>query len=529
RAEEVARLVVGSLLLLPALVSTGCVVWLPAVRTLALSVQSVAPGRAGEFVGLANYARLLRSPGLPAAAACTLLVALARAAAVLALPALVGRLGAAADAQGRLVLRLGLTLGLALSAPAAVGLLWRVAVRQMPQLRWLADGAASQPLLSYLALEFVACLGVGGCLAATALLVTRPPWGRAARGVLALAAMAAAASGLNAFSLPFAATGGGPLGQTTTLALRAFRLTFQVLRPGQAAAEAVLLLVASLVLGVAFGAVGERLRLEPAREHGGQRSRLALPGGALAGGLLVLPLVALYLWGAGEALLLGDDAVGRAASTLVSGPALVNGLLVAVPPIVLVQLPASYLAALSLALVRPFGRRGSRLAYLGLLSSGFVPPVVTGIGLFDVMRGARLENTLPGASLPLVAGAASLFIFRLHFAGREEVLEAARRAGKQGTELLRLAVRGSAGVAALAGAASLLLAGQSLEWPLLALGRTELLPLSLQLMVQQSRLAELGLLPAGAWLVLSTWGLPTLLLWWLLQALVLQEVEVAAG
>jgi uncharacterized membrane protein len=76
---------------------------------------------------------------------------------------------------------------------------------------------------------------------------------------------------------------------------------------------------------------------------------------------------------------------------------------------------------------------------------------------------------------------------------------------------------------------ALVVAGQSLVWPLVALERSELLPLSLQLVARRSQLAGAPLTAAGAWLVLTLYGLPILLLWWLLQGAVLQQVELAGS
>ncbi len=531
QAGRVARLVVGSLLLLPTVVLWGLVLWLPALRTVALSLQSGGFGRAGQFVGLANYVRLLRMPGFGAALVCSLLVAMVRLAAVLAPPALVGWLGSRSGVRGRAMARLLLGVGLALSAPAGLGLLWRVAVPRAPLLGRLGAEASGRALLSHLALESVAFLGVGGCLTATALLLVRHPSRRVAWGLLALAGIVAVASGLSALSLSYVAVSGTRLaGEATTLALHALGLAFRDLRPGEGAAGASLLLLPTVALGVVFGLVSERLqlRLVPAgRDVSG--SRAASGGVVLAAALLVLPLVGLYLWGAGEASLYAEGAVGRAASVLTAGPALLNGVVISVLPILLLQLPASYLAALSLTLVRPFGRTGSRIAYVCLLGSGFVPPVAIAIGLFDVAREAGLLSTFPGASLPLAAGAASLFVFRLYFVGKEELWEAARSAGWEGADLLRLAVSGSGPAFALAGVVALLVAGQSLVWPLVVLERSELLPLSLQLVARRSQLAGAPLTAAGAWLTLTLCGLPILLLWWLLEGLVLHQIELAGS
>ncbi len=534
RAALVARLVVGSLLLLPAFLAFGLVLWYPGLHTLALSLQAVALERHGHFAGLANYLDLWQDPLLGPAIGHSLLAALAWLAAVLPIPALAGWLWARQRPEWPLLARLMLSLGLALSAPAAVGLLWRLAVLRVPWLQGFSLVSSSQALRSYLLLEFVAALGLGGALTATALLSAwrRPRPTRAVAGVLALAGILALSSGLNAFSLGFVATGGGPGGRTLTLALHAFRTAFLDLRLGQAAAQATLLLVASLALGLVFGTIceGLDLRLEPARrERPAYAPARYLPAGLVALGLLVVPPLLLYLWGAGMTFLSAGDPLAHAASALQPELALANGILAPAVAIALVQLPVSYLAALSLAVIRPFGRVASRAAFVLLLASGFVPPTATAIGLYDVVRRLHMLHTLPAFGLPLVAGAASLTIFRLYFAGREPAFAEAVQAGQPApAALFQHVVRPSLPATALAGVISLALAGQSLLWPVLVLSSSETFPLSLQLAVFQTRFASNPpALAAGAWLLATVWGLGFLLLWWPLQVLVLDRLDLA--
>lgn len=557
KQDLAARFVVGSLLLLPAVAAYGFACWYPALRTLGLSFQAAFLGRPGHFTGLANYAGLGRDPLLAPALAHSALVALARLLAILTLPALVGWLWRAQGAGVRLLGRLVLSLGLALSAPAALALLWRLAAGHAPGLHGLALDDEPRALLSYLLLEFLAFLGPGGALTAIALLLAGshpgpaghtgaqgelrhaplgPGGGRPARTaphVLLLAAIAAVASGLDAFSLPFVATGGGPGGQTLTLTLHLFRTAFQGLRVGQAAAAASPLLILSLGLGLAFGLFAQRIELRPAPARGRGEARRPVRG-LLGGAALVLcsgPLLALYLWGAGKALLFQGGALARATSALEPALALLNGALVPGIAIALLQLPAAYLGALALTLIRPFGKGGSRWVFAALVASGFVPSVVVGIGLFDALRQGGLYDTPPAAGLPLAAGVASLVIFRAYFAGQAPLLEGARNAGLQPVAaFFRFSFRPSLGIAALAGAVALLVAGQSLLWPLLVLASSEYYPLSLQLAVHQASLAgEPVVLAAGAWLVATVWGGAMLLAWWPLQALVLGGYELVTS
>jgi ABC-type sugar transport system permease subunit/ABC-type glycerol-3-phosphate transport system permease component len=534
RTAVVARLCAGTLLLLPALLAFGLTLGYPALRTLALSLQSAAPGRAGHWAGLANYAGLTADPTFARALAHSLLVALVRVAALL-LPAALAGLWRGERRSTRLLVHLALGVPLALSAPVALALVWVLAGRRVPGLERLTlEGG--RPLASSLGLELLAFLGLGGALAATALLLARP--GRARRGVLGLAALLAAASGLDSFTLPFTATGGTPL----TLPLHAFRSAFLGLQLGPAAAQASIQTALSLGLGLAFARLGERLRLRPAgadEPHAlcGERPLRALAPivrralGAAALALFLLPFLLAYLWSAGLAGHPSGQPLARALDELLPGLSLINGIPLPVMTTLLYGLPAAYLAALSLSLVRPFGRRGSRAAYLALLAAGFVPPVASAIGLYDGVRAVGLYNNPAGAVLPFLANPAALCILKLYFDGQAPLLEKVRRAGQPvATAFVELALRPSLGVAALAGAVSLLLAGQSLLWPLLVLAQRDFFPLSLRLAVLQGALAgEPAALGAGCWLLLTVWGAATLLAWWPLQVWLAGRFEIAVA
>lgn len=527
RTEQVARLVLGSLLLLPALLGFGLVFWFPALRTLSLSLQAVALERAGRFCGLANYAALAQDPFFWAALGRSVLVALVRLVASVTIPVLAGRAWRRQGPLLRLLGRLALCLGLAFSNPAALGLLWREAVPRVGALRALAGSGGTPSLTGYLALEFVAFLGVGGGLTALALLLVRPGCDRALRGVVTLAAMAALVSGLNAFSLPFA-LGGGNRGQAT-LALYLFGIAFQQFHAGHAAAGAVLLMIISLALGTGFALACEQfgLRFVPARHEEPRKPTSTGLLGGLGIALTVLPLLLLGLWGAGRAFLYPGQPLTRAASALAAELALLNGNIAPIIALALVQLPAAYLAALSLSIVRPFGRRGSSLAFVALVASGFVPPVACALGLYAPLRSLRLFNTLPTGGLHLMAGAAGLVLFRLYFAGQASPEPATGRPGI-GFYPHHI-IRRSLPFGVLAVASSLLLAGQCFLWPLVMLADRNLFPLSLALLVDQRKLAEEpALLAAGAWLTLTCWALGMLLLWWPLQATLLERVELQA-
>lgn len=559
QVDRVARFVAGTLLLVPALLAFALALWGPALRTLGLSLQAAVLGRPSHLAGLANYRQLAADAVFAAALGRSLLVALVRVTA-LAMPAVLAGLCSCASPRGHRPGRVALAVPAGLSAPVALALLWRLAGRQVPCLQRLdlTDPAVALP--SYLGLEGVAFLGLGGALAAAALLSARDP--RSRRGVLWLAAIAAAASGLDSFTLPFTATGGGPSGATLTLPLHAFRTAFLRLRLGEAAAQASLPLLASLALGLAFAALSDRLGLRlalagEARRHEPQSTQTGMGSGEpeeelrstrrvrtngatlkslrvlCSKGLLALylaPFLLAYLWSMGQAFHPVGGSLASAAEVLMPGLSLLNSTLAPLLGTLCIGLPAAYLAALSLSLLHPFGRRGSRIVHLLLVAGGFVPTVAAGIGLYDGVRAAGLYNSPLAPALPFAANAPALYLLKLYFDGQAPLLAKATGAGQPAlAAFFQLAFRPSLRVAGAAGAVSLFLAGRSLLWPLLVLAQRDLMPLSLRLAVMQNGLAgERGALGAGCWLLLTAWGAGTLLAWCLLVAPFLQRFEVVA-
>jgi ABC-type sugar transport system permease subunit len=529
RVSTIVR-VAGILLLVPAALLIAFAFCYPAMTTLFLSLQEGGMVGRASFAGLSNYRTLLHDPAPGAALGRSVTLALARLLAVLIVPALAGWAWARQQRWLRIAGRLAMSVPLALSAPVALALLWAAIAPA------LGLGALPpQAERSQLVFEFLSFLGLGGALTATALTLA---W-RAARparpvlGVLGLAGIVAFASGMESLTFALAVSGGGPARTSETVAYYAFRLAFHNLDLGQAAAVAIMPLVIGLGLGLAFGLLAAALDLRLVPATGGSPERVSWPRlvvGLPALALLVLPVVLLYLWGGGSALLTHGNPLGQAASSLQLRPALVNGAAVPALVIALVQLPASYLAALSLGLLRPFGPRWSRVALALLLAGGFVPPIVVAIGLFPLVQQLGLLNTLPGLVLPLLAGPAGLYIFALHFAGRRPAFERACQEGRSPwSAFFHAAFLPSLPVGVLAAAVSFLVAGQSLVWPLVIQSRLDQSPLSLQILALSWAGTQPALQQAGAWLLLTSWGAAMLLVWWLLQALVVERLALVSG
>jgi trehalose/maltose transport system permease protein len=268
------------ILLAPALAMLGTVTAYPIVRVIVLSLERRVPifGIA-DFVGLANYAFLVRDGAFWGAIRVTAVFTLASVAAELVL-------GVAAAVALR-AQRRGVAVSLSLlllpwCLPGVVtgrifewiyhpsaGLVNRlVSLIVATQPNWLGDSRLALPavvaadvwrttpfiaLLVYARLATVpaavyeAAAVDGAGRAATFWRITLP----LLRPVLLVALLFRTLDAVRAFDLMFILTGGGPAGVTETLTLYAYRSLFQTLQLGFGSASAVV--VGALVVALAWG------------------------------------------------------------------------------------------------------------------------------------------------------------------------------------------------------------------------------------------------------------------------------------
>ena len=466
----------GLLLLLPAAVCCGTSLAAPTVRTVIYSLNNISPIGQGQFVGAQNFARLPALTGLGAAVGFTLAIAVVRLLAVAVVPPVLGLAAAALSGWLRGGLRLLFTLPLALFAPTALAAGWVLSSRG-PGSALASPGAAR---ILVLLIDGLMALGVGCGLALMAYVAARhtgsdrDAQAPAARGpavvVWVVMAAAALASGLQAFSLPYVLTGGGPGTATTTLAILAYRLAWAQLRFGPAAALASITLAFLAVLGLAVWGVVVlgRMGLEVA-------PRDTLPARS-AGAAIVIALMAavlaVALWYGSQAplvqaLFIGLGALPGAASPFAQPGVLTNTFL---PPlaVLLIQLPVAYLAALGIGALRPLGR-ASEWLLLPFSPWLFVTVGPLSVAAFLSLRDMKQLNTTAALLTPIWVSVPMLFVLTLFFKGAGRRWQAARAAGASATgTFLRQVIGPSVPLALLLGGLGMLASSQELMWSAIA-------------------------------------------------------------
>jgi ABC-type sugar transport system permease subunit len=360
-ARRWPSILLGLLLLLPAAVCCSTTLLGPTLQTAVLSQQKTNGLSPGQLVGGANFTALAQSPNTLKAIGFTVDIALVRLLAVVIVPVL---LAVAAGALGRWAgggLRLLFTLPLALFAPTGLAVAWLLA--RTPGSTTLASPAGAQGTLLFIdgaqTLGLACGVGLIAYLAALRAGTSSGGWWAVGGPLLLVwfvSGLAALASALQTFNLPYLLTRGGPGGATMTPMLLLFQAGFVAFQLGQGAAVATGILAVLVVLGLTAGLA---LVLGAARvEHApaaGANARL-MPAVLAIVLLIVLGLAAFLLWGgsiwpmlqaAGLALSGGE----RAAIQIAFGNSLVGPAMV-----LLVQLPLAYLAALGISGLRPLGR-----------------------------------------------------------------------------------------------------------------------------------------------------------------------------
>ncbi len=473
------NVLLGLLLLLPAAVCCGTSLAAPTVQTFLNSLNNVNLTGPSQFVGAQNYARLPQMAGLGAAVGFTLAIALVRLLAVAVLPPILGLAAAALSRWLRGALRLLFTLPLALFAPTALAAGWGLSQRGPATV--LSTPAAARVLVLFI--DGLAALGVACGLALMAYVAARhtgsdgDPHAPAERGpavvVWVVMAAAALASALQAFSLPFVLTGGGPGQATTTLAIVEYRLAWAQLRFGPALALASITLAILAVLGLVVWAVVVlgRVGLEVA-------PRDALPARSAGVAIviaLVAALLAVGLWFSSQApmvqaLFIGLGAPQGAASPFAQPGVLANTFL---PPlaVVLIQLPVAYLAALGIGALRPLGR-ASEWLLLPFSPWLFVTIGPLSVAAFMGLRQTGQLNTIVALLTPIWVSVPMLFVLTLFFKGAARRWQAVRAEGVSAMRAFFGQVIGpSIPLALLLGGLGLLVSSQELLWSAIATTR----------------------------------------------------------
>lgn len=565
----VLRAVLGFILLAPA--ALFCLLGLlrPTLTTVVTSFQKVDLSSTSQFVGLANYTRLLEDATFLRALNFTMSFVGGRLLVVAIVPLL---LAFAVNEFGRGVrgaVRLLFTIPLALFAPVSAALVWSMALNPQVGLfaserSWLAD-----PVRAGQALRWVDALSTFGLACGLGLifyLAALRGWERQVssprKAIIALLVvwftglLATIALSLPTFTLSYVLTNGGPANSTSTLALLQYRQAFQFFQFGPAAALATLtlLVVALIGLVVALLIILTGLRFELALS-GQPTGFLSLGRRPLAIILLILALCGSvgicsigllpFGWNVLNSFKTQSEIFTAKGSFIPAEPSLaayykvgqviplarvaVNTL---VPPLLalLWQIPIAYLAALGIGAVRPLGK-WSEWLLLPFSPWLFVTVSPLIIAAFESLREAGRLNTFLALTPPLLLSVPVLFILTLFFKGQETHyrLALAEGQGKAGAFFRKL-ILPSLPLLVLLGAATLLVNLQALLWPLVAANSLDHFTYNVALLLLRNQFQTAWPILAAA---ITLFQLPTFLFFFLvfglLQILYLDRFVLRLG
>lgn len=405
--------ILGTLLIIPALILWLIQLVLPSIRTLIMSLHQVNPigTRADRFVGPEFYERLLPEiastlPRVVVFAGPAILIAVVIGLAV-------GPLAARGTRPVRMITRGLLGLLLVCYAPVGVALTF--------DSRALAD-----PDTAGLALTGIVTVSVLATAGAAAALVSLAAW-RSTSGPatwLATAALTIAVGlglAMQLFAVPYVVTAGGPGHSTETPMIMGFVLGFVQMQFGGGAA---VMVVTGLITGL-FGLLAvliillSRLRVELDPPGAADRgSGLGWAGLGIAALFLVITIVLVAPWLAGSARPVPPDfpAVAVINTWL---PSFLGAL---------IQLVVALAAGIGLGALRPLGRASEWVLLI------FAPWLLVGPGLlalqhFDFLRTLGLLNTFPGLLPQAMINIPAVVGFTLLFAGMRRLRDSGAPAG----------------------------------------------------------------------------------------------------
>jgi ABC-type sugar transport system permease subunit len=451
---------VGLLLAAPAAIALLIGYAWPTIRTVWWSLHAHSGlGGTGDWVGLDNYQRLVELDGTWQAVGFALLLATLPLLTLLLVAPLLAVAAHHAGRAFRLTTRLALTVPMVCFAPVALAVAWAVERFDVEGPRvsvWAAVGLTMFGLICGLGVTFylAALRGRGP---------GRSAW-PAGLTVGALALIGTLAVTLQMSTYPQVITGGGPAHQTTTPLLNQFQIGLQLFDFGVGAAQATLILIPVMALGVAGALVviltGLRIDLatpDPAPAASWTGSRTFAATAAIAGLLVVLGLTVYGFWpwltGLGR-LGLDQDGVGTALARTW------------LPPIVstVIGVGLAALAGFGIGALRPLGR------WSEVLLLPFAPWLFVGIGplflvKFDSARAGDRLDTILGAIPPIWLVVPALFLFTVLFRGLAHQRRA--RAASGADPGVASVLVPALPMLALVGAATWLVQSQSLLWGLM--------------------------------------------------------------
>jgi ABC-type sugar transport system permease subunit len=427
--------VLGLVFLLPALVLLVTSFVEPAVWTIRSGFQRLDGFGPPKGVGTQNYEQVINGEFWSSFGFALVLGLVPLLLLLLVAPALAWA-AHRTGRTGRWVTRGLLCLPLALFTPAGLALAWLVYRR--PE---AADpGAAKAAVVGAAAVTLSGVIVAAGVTAYLAALrrrdPRRSPW-PALLAVAALAVLGTLAVALQAFTYPWAITGGGPARSTQTPMLQIFDLGFRRFEFGAASAMSTVLLAVLAVLGLLAAAVVivTRLRLEL---DGAGRSADAVelgpvgsgtgPVAVIVGGVLLLAVLALSLSGhlpLLRGLFNGAEAPGELSGGRIVANTYLPSFLSAVSGVL-----AAALAGFGIGALRPLGR-WSELLLLPFAPFLFVGAGPLAIRGYDRIKDVGAVDSFVGVMSPILLVIPVLFVFALLGRGQEiRAQEIRRSAGR---------------------------------------------------------------------------------------------------
>lgn len=345
----------GWVLVVPALL-----LWLsglvpPVLSTLYLSLMRVeAIGGGGRFAGLENYALLFKDDAYVRAAGFTLLLVVVRVVAVAVVPPLLAWGTVALGRKAAAPLGVVFAVPLVFATPAFAALAFRVQAEPGALATPTGARVAVLGFDGTYALLYACGLGLGVLVAAFRAGSGRRPFLVA----WAVGLIAAAASGLQAFTEVSVMTAGGPARATVTLGYQSLVDGFQRMELGYAATQGVILLVPVLVLGLCAGVlvILTRAALDLRPDSAG-RGPVRKAAAVAVGGVALL--LALVVWVRGLAPIVAGWS-GHEVRGVSAGGTVLRVLVHDVPTTLLVVVVA-LAGALGIVVFRPLGRRSEWL------------------------------------------------------------------------------------------------------------------------------------------------------------------------
>lgn len=534
----------GLALLVPGLLLYFNVQLRPALDTFALSQTDANMMREPESVGMANFERLGQDESFARALGYSITLVTGRLLVVAFVPLIVGALAGGQRFGGRVASRLLLSIIAVLLSPVAIAVLLSIFLSPM----WGRAPAAidfGRPLNSLIGaaaairqIDMLITVGIAAVVGGSAFMAVLRgreisfSSARAGIGIWLLGLLLVLATLPQTFDLTFVLTGGGPGNATNTVALEIHRSGFQFLRLGYAAAMATYLLIYCAIIGLLAGLLvtlfGLRLRFTPPPKP----FDAAPVAGAIGLPLLILfalPFLGLFVWGV---WLAGSGGGFSEQGRMPNIPqTLINTITGPWQAIWLTQLPVTYLLALALGFIRPFGRIFSNILFVLLVALAFLPVEALMLNWFIAMRDLNLLNTLSATGYSWQVSAFSLIILKLFFDGAVERYQAARADGQPPSDaFINTVLLPSLAVTLVVGAALSFAATTHLIWPLIVISSPDQFGFPLALPILRAQMtADATAIAAYAVTFVGLVGIVFLIIFALLHIFVLDRLAIIAG